>query len=159
MFRSTCFVNGKGSIVYPIIKKVSRLATLVVTRPSKMKGKVKILCVCLLAVLLSDISTGLQRKLRPFRFRIRFFNWPKKGCDRKPSIPRLATTRKPKTLPPKTKEPFVLFNPVETNHSSGLPYCKSIDVKAILSAGRRTKREVNTVWVKITFKTLQKLLS
>ena len=124
-----------------------------------MKGKVKILCVCLLAVLLSDVCTGFWHKRRPFRFRIRFFNWPRKGCDRKPSILRLATTTKPKTLPPRTEEPFVLSNPVETNHSSGLPYCKSIDVKAILSAERRTKREVNTVLVKITFKTLQKLLS
>lgn len=60
----------------------------------------------------------------------------------------LATTRKPNTLPPTTEattEPFVhvLFNPKVSNHSSGLPYCKSVDVNAILN-GRRTKREVNT---------------
>ena len=80
----------------------------------------------------------------------------------------LATTRKPTTLPPTNKattEPSVrvLFKPVvsnDSNHSSGLPYCKSIDVNAILN-GRRTKREVNTrlylCLVKVIVKTYKNL--
>ena len=138
-----------------------------------MEGKVKILYVCLLAVLLSDSSTGLLWR-KPKRFRIhkrtrpiRIFNFPK-HCYGKPAIQMLATTRKPKALQPTTKattEPSVrvLFKPVvsnDSNHSSGLPYCKSIDVNAILN-GRRTKREVNTrlylCLVKVIVKTYKNL--
>lgn len=105
-----------------------------------MKGKFKILCACLLIVLLSDLSNGFW--LKPTRLRrplrkcsgSRIGLWRNKGCVRTPITPKpkLSTTMKPRAL----------ANPVVPSDLPSVPYCKSSltehDVSAIL--GRRSLR-------------------